>query len=225
MAKLVSLATLVGRLESRCDIANDQSVSLAEKQDLINQGLQFVWDELTAETPPDYALTTASPITTVAGTALYDLPSDFLKMRVVQVDEGSGRRRSLDEMQPELRLFVTEPLGGSVVYCEYIPVCPTLVLDADTINGVNGWEELAVLWAALRVFAKKKWDPDVIVALYEREKARIEGSANRDAGTAPRIHRTSFGHMRWPWWTQTLTHYRIRGSDKLELWRANPSWP
>jgi hypothetical protein len=221
MARLVTLLQLRTRLEQRADIAGDQSLTTAEKTDLVNQSLTEVWDEITAETPPDYALTEAPAITTVAGTLAYSLPSDFYKMRAVQVDEGSGRRRSLDEMQPEQRMTLVAPAGGETVYLEYIPVCTTLVADGDTIDGVNGWDELAVCVAALQVYAKKRMDPPRALLMREQTtRARIQALGRRDAGTAPRLHRTRARLDGWPWATRSLTSYRIRGTATLELYRA-----
>lgn len=227
MARLVTLLQLRTRLEQRADIANDQAVSLAEKNDLINEALTDLYDELVASAPPDYYLTDAV-IGTVAGTPSYSLPADFYKVRSVQLllDATSGRRRGLDTLQPDMRIVLGPPTETDViVVAEYIPACPLLVSDVDTFNGVNGWEELVVLVAALKVYAKKRLDPSFLIQQEQAARARVQKMAYRDAGSPTRIKRASMRNTMYPGWTNPVTHYRIRGRDVLELFSAQAGYP
>jgi hypothetical protein len=223
MARPVSLLQLRTRLEQRADIQNDQSVSLEEKNDLINEAITDLTDELVSSAPPDYFLTTAT-ITTAADVLEYNVPDDFYKARSVQLDVGNQRRRGLSTMQPDMRIVLGPPDGEYTVYLEYIPTLPVLVDDADTIDGVNGWEELVVLTAALKVYAKKRLDPSFLIQQEQAARARVQKMAYRDAGAPVRIKRASMRDAVFPGWTQSLTHYRMRG-DLIELYRVVPGYP
>lgn len=225
MPRLVTLGTMLQDLEYRCDIERDLSFLEGEKRRLLNLGLAAFYDDLVAAAPPDYYLTEAPPIETLAGQIAYQLPADFYKVRRVQVDESSGRRRSLYTMQPDERIMLQPPIDLQTVRLEYIPVCPELDDDGETFDGVNGWEELPVLWAAIKVYRKKGLDPSSLAAELADARARVVNMAYRDAGTPPTMSRISLRNLRWPWTANTLTHYRIRGRDTLELYRMDTLAP
>ncbi len=74
------------------------------------------------------------------------------------------------------------PQAGQTVRLLYVPL-PTLPLvDADTIDGVNGWEESIVIDVALKMMAKEESDISAMVlrrrAMDERLNSEIE---NRNA--------------------------------------------
>lgn len=233
MARTVTLADLVTELEERADIQNDQSIAAAEKVRLINKGITDLYDELVAAAPPDYYLKDFA-ITTTGDEAGYVLPDDFFKIRRVQVKlSGSTERRSLTPMQPDERVVLTPSTGASIVL-EYIPVAPTLVLDADTFDGVNGWDELIVLWAAVKVFQKKRLPIGDLAGQYQQMMARIRANAYQDPGSPPMIQRASLRRGFFPWSgaAQVAGYYRLRGlgaERKLEIYTRNylgaGAWP
>lgn len=221
MARTVTLGALVTRLEQRADIENDQHFGSAEKKTLINEGLTDLFDELVTAAPPDYYLKDYA-FTSDGTAAGYALPSDFYKLRRVQVVDSGSRRRSLLPMQPDERILMAASSGANVVV-EYIPVCPTLVEDSDTFDGVNGWEEAVVLWAAVKVFQKKRLPIGDLAGQYQAMLARIRANGYQDPGSPPMIQRAS---LRGPFWPfagsgNTTSHYRLRGlgaTKTLELW-------
>jgi hypothetical protein len=86
----------------------------------------------------------------------------------------------------------------------YIPACPRLVTDQNTIDGGNGWERIAVDLAALWVAEKDdRFDLcerlDASMARWEQRLA-LEGS-NRNLGQAPKMRRSmryKRDVLRWP---------------------------
>lgn len=212
MARVVTLADLVTRLDQRADIENDQHFGTAEKVTLINEGLTDLYDELVAAAPPDYYLKDHS-FSTTGDEAGYTLPDDFYKLRRVQARlDGTTQRRSLLPMQPDERVALTPSVGASIVV-EYIPVCPTLVEDSDAFDGVNGWEEAVVLWAAVKAFQKKRLPIADLAGQYQQMVARIRANGYQDPGSPPMIQRASLRRSFFPWGgnSQLAGYYRLRG--------------
>lgn len=87
--------------------------------------------------------------------------------------------------------FMPTPTGSYTVNVNYVPVPPVLVADADTFDGVAGWEEYAVCDAAIKV-ALKNQQYDLMQALEGRKAQitmRIEKMASEHDGGAPeRVH-------------------------------------
>jgi hypothetical protein len=223
MARVVTLGALVTRLEQRADIENDQHFSTSEKKTLINEGLTDLYDELVTAAPPDYYLKDHT-FTTTGSESGYALPSDFYKLRRVQIAT-SGRRRSLLPMQPDERVVMSTSNGASMVV-EYIPVCTVLEDDSDTFDGVNGWEEAVVLWAAVKVFQKKRLPIGELAGQYQAMLQRIRANGYQDPGSPPMMQRASLRSAVWPWAGSgnTATHYRLRGlgaTKTLEVWCKN----
>lgn len=226
MARTVTLADLVSELEERADIQGDQSIDAAAKKTLINKGITDLYDELVAAAPPDYYLKDFA-ITTTGAEAGYALPSDFLKLRRVQaLLAGTSQRRSLLPMQPDERVAIVPSTGASLIV-EYIPVAPTLVADSDTFDGVNGWDEAVVLWAAVKVFQKKRLPIGDLAGQYQQMMARIRANAYQDPGSPPMIQRASLRRSYFPWGgnSQVAGYYRLRGLGEartLEVYTS--SW-
>jgi hypothetical protein len=70
----------------------------------------------------------------------------------------------------------------------YIPSYTTLALDADTVDGVNGWEEYIIVDACIKCLEKEESDTSV----FERQKAKLEQrieemASNRDLDQPERI--------------------------------------
>jgi len=61
----------------------------------------------------------------------------------------------------------------------YVQHPVTLVNDADTFDGVAGWEEWAVLWAAEQMLAKEDSDPSALIRRRAEMTQRIQAVASR----------------------------------------------
>lgn len=221
MARTVTRSTLCTRVQQRADVENDTHVSTSEINDLINEAIPRVWDILVSCAPPDYYLTEYA-FSTVAGTIPYALPADFYKVRRLVEDMGSGRRRPIESVNDSERGYYEAPAGVSTMILRYIPVAPTLGSDVATFDGVNGWEELIVLEAAIDVIAKQERDPSALMAKRAREEQRIRSMAYRDAGSPQTIRRV--GKDPFSRWERRVSGYQLVGSN-IELYSASSGWP
>lgn len=94
------------------------------------------------------------------------------------------------------------PGAGFTITVWYIPAMVDLVLGLDTFNGVNGWEQWAVLTAAIDILNKEESDTSVLMTERAMIEARIRKLAgNQDAGRASRITDVRGDWGGWDGWT------------------------
>jgi hypothetical protein len=181
----------------------------------VNQGIAELYDLLVeARGRSYYRKNSPTPITTSASTSKYALPTDFYRLLSVRVDEDGGDMldpfRAEDE--PYLRQnasatrwpthyelqngfieLLPEHEAGISVVVDYIPHATVLSAGGDTFDGINGWEEYVVCFAAQRM-ATRDEDWEVVAALrseMDRLRERIQKLApNRDAYRAERVKDT-----------------------------------
>ena len=80
------------------------------------------------------------------------------------------------------------PMAGQTVRLLYVPRATLLVVDADTIDGVNGWEEFIVVDACIKALAKEESDVSVFAMRREKLEQRLASEIeNRDAGSPARV--------------------------------------
>lgn len=88
----------------------------------------------------------------------------------------------------DTRLRMSNDPGAGFLRVWYIQHPVELVDDTDTFDGVAGWEEWAVLWAAEQMMAKEESDPSALIRRRAELTERIKMiSADRDIGTAPSV--------------------------------------
>jgi len=221
MARLVTRAQLVARVRQRADVQNDPHVDAAEVIDLINEKITRVWDLLVMAAPPDY-YTTDLEYTTASAQETYDLPPDFYKVRRVWQVLGT-RVKPLDYVDDSQRHFYEPPTGGETARLRYIQCAPTLDDDADTFDGVNGWEELIVLDAAIDIVNKQERNPAALLERRAGEERRIQGMAFRDAGAPGKIRRKMLEDP-YTAWTGQLVAYMPLGQT-IGFYRRATDWP
>lgn len=79
--------------------------------------------------------------------------------------------------------FEPLPSGGQSLRLWYAPVFTPLVNDADTFDGVNGWEEWVVNDVAMKALVKEESDVSGVMALQGVQNDRLSSIIeNRDAG-------------------------------------------
>lgn len=84
-------------------------------------------------------------------------------------------------------VFQPIPQGGQTLRLWYAPVFTPLVNDADTFDGVNGWEEWAVNDIAMKALVKDESDLSGVAALQQVQNDRLQTIIeNRDPG-APEV--------------------------------------
>lgn len=211
--KTVTLLSLKTQARQRADMENSTFISDTELTTLINSSAAELYDLLIGVFE-DYKLTSQT-ISVVPNTDTYTLPTDFYKLRGVDlVLDSFGNAVTLKpfnfaernaylftptwnvvglsylryHMQGNSIRFVPVPNTSQSVKLWYIPAIPTLTLDADTLDGVNGFEEYIVVDAAIKMRIKEESDTMDL----ERQKALLTArinsmAANRDAGSPERV--------------------------------------
>ena len=82
--------------------------------------------------------------------------------------------------------------GNNNIRVWYIPVMTELAIDADELDGVNGYEELVVIDTAIKMKTKQEDDVSVLMARKQELLRRIEKvSQDRDAGMSHRVTDTN----------------------------------
>lgn len=209
MARTATLAVLRasvlkrGQYENSSDINPTGDPSLLNE--FINEAIAECWD-LLVQRWADYYITRANQAL-VAGTELYALPTDFYKLRKVEIVDSSspsGYRR-LRPAELEASHEFGTPVswhykyrieGGSLVIMPipaqaetlrlfYIPYAARLVNDSDTFDGINGYEELVIQLAYKRCKEREELDTTPIDREIERLSLRIRDAADGRDATEP----------------------------------------
>lgn len=208
-----TLAELDAEVRGLTDTVNDPHISATLLTTWINQGVAELWRKLVKAYPDRYVL--RATVTTTANDFAYDLEEDFLAIRRVDLVQGTqriaiepfalqeapiysadtrggGRTRyrvvggGIDGSETQI---VFDPSPGANTYdVWYVQAPQLLVADDDVFDGIAGYEDFVVCFAALRVCTRQETDPSAVMA----EMARVEASivataADRDVGRAPRI--------------------------------------
>lgn len=215
MPRTRTLLQLRTEARQYADVENSAFVSDDEVTRLVNQGLAELWHVLVQSDIDRYLanteITTVAgtyeytlPTDFAAARTLEKLEGSgserAYRLEPYNISEGhSGERYSAstsgglrwtilyqgtDGSAARLR-FNADPGGG---FCRlwYIQAPEELALDADEWDGVAGWEEWAVLWAAEQILAKEESDPSALIRRRAELTQRIQTVAgSRVMGSAP----------------------------------------
>lgn len=224
----VTLAQLRTQARQRADMENSTFISDSELNSYINASYAELYDLLIA-TYEDYNIS-SDTISIVANTSSYSLPSNFYKLRGVDlVLDALGNAVTLKpfnfqernsymftptwnvvglsylryHMQGNSIKFVPVPNTNQTVKLWYIPAITRLTLDADTVDGVNGFEEYIVIDAAMKMRIKEESDIQELVMQKEAMRQRIQAmAASRDAGSPEKVSdiykQTPIEFWAWP---------------------------
>lgn len=211
MARPVTLASMRTQARQKSDMTGSNFVTDSELDGYLNASAAELYDLLVDAHGEEYFLSdTPYEFSTVADTDAYDLPEGFYKLCGVDVRiNGSGdwydigkynfneRNRGQsgdDRMLVRYRLgstkirFTPAPKAVHSVRMWVIEAPPTLTDDADTFDGVAGWEEYIILDAAIKMLQKEESDASALKADKMLIKARIDRmKQNRDVGAPERI--------------------------------------
>lgn len=217
-ATLLQLRTSAYRRADQEDLT--ERFPTAEVTDYVNEGIGELWDLLVSANGYAY-YGTKSSISLVNNQTSYSLPTDFYKLqKVIYVGSTLGGRLELERLSEsdEVALSVARsrvplyyriranfldvypaPFGSGTLDFVYVPCATKLVNDTDTFDGINGWEEYVVCYAARRM-AIKDADFELANMIYQdmnRQIQRIERmAADRDRGHPERVQDTR-GAMVW----------------------------
>ena len=188
----------------------DSYISTTELDRFINLRLAGLYDLLVQARGHDH-YRSEDTITTANGTERYALPSDFYQLLDVQIEWSStqieelrdfhlrdaGRLKSLgwrSYSAPRYRVegsnlrILPVPTAVHTIRFGYIPVCPTLSDPTDTFDGINGWEVLVTVGAAIDMLSTQELSNAKLDERYAKEERRvIEEAGNRAAMSAPTI--------------------------------------
>lgn len=163
MAKTVTLTQLIDRIRFQGDFENSRVMSDARITEVINAAIKGIWD-LLLETRPDNYITTTT-LTTTAGNDSVTLPTDFFKLRLVEVYDGACYRPLRPHNVSEAwRYQLMTPTASRLTYrietgtlrimpvptqvwtlrVKYFKPATDLVSGSDTFDGVNGYEDLVI---------------------------------------------------------------------------------
>lgn len=223
MARTVTLLQLRTRARELSDTENDPFITDSELTALANRHIPEVYNALVAAGPPDYYAATTT-LTTVAAQIPYSLPSNFLALMDVFVHESTNDRRPLPPMPHGARgRFKAPTVAGTTITVEYVPTASVLALDADTFDGINGFEELVINLMARSVMRKR----DVYQGQLEGDIAALRAgigsrSRGRDRGAPKRIVDLddAFDNPATEWTgSNALACYRLRAGN-LEIYEG-----
>lgn len=176
----------------------------------------------------DYYVKDAYAFTLASGEYILDLPADFYKSIGLDrkitgndyypLDPFNFRNRNFKRL-PSRRMglypnvqyrilgdkihFMPEDLAPGDYRIWYIPRATLMSDDADTIDGVNGWEEYVVIDAAIKCLVKEESDITALQLAKNDITNRINIAAqNRDAGETSEIQ-----DVRTDYWDDPLFFY------------------
>lgn len=193
----------------------------ADVQERINTHLCEEYDLFRRSAPPDY-YSSSTNVTTASGVIAYALPSDFLDLQEVLVQEGaSDRLRSIRPFRRGTRSRLVAPDGVYTVSLEYTPTPTSLSADGSTFDGVNGWDELIVALVARDMLIKARESGEQLDEKIGELRARISTMGNRDR-SAPRYLRDVDEECMSS--INGLAAYRLRAGN-IELYSEGWTWP
>ncbi len=221
-ARTFTIDQIIAKAEKETDTENDTHLSSAEKFDMANTAIAETWDAIIdAGLGEKYVKSKSFP--TVAGTLEYSLFStasdgDFYRIHQLYVDEGSGMLRPLPALNPaEIQSF-RPPQSAVTMKLYYIPYSPILTT-GQTFDGINGWEDHAVLTMAMMIKRKKEDS----VQQYRMRKAELEARMRKmgqvdfaEPRRVVRKRRSRVGAFDYIPYNSNVNAYLVRG-DKLEI--------
>jgi hypothetical protein len=199
-------------------------ITTTEANRLVNLALAELYDLLVSARGHEHYETVTEATATVAGTATVNLPSDFYQLLslhlkwsatdiepVGDLEHVADRHRLVNwgtwtQWSPKaFRIrgtvieFFPTPATATTLQIRYIPAFTDLSMDASTFDGVNGWEKLVALRAAIEMRAINRQPGGELEALYERELRRVEAMAAERSAATPKRIRDAAPEMRFGW--------------------------
>ena len=216
---LLQMQTAASQRAGMETLTSNTFVTLTECAGYLNYGLTQVYDQLIAARGQNY-YRSVNNFNTVNQQQLYALPANFYQLISVDVYFGGGNtyptisakkyqeeERNMFSLLPgwtfgtpifyelnggNIRL-IPVPTNATQIGLNYVPAYIPLVNPGDTFDGVSGWEEWAIWYAASVMLAKEESDASFAMARMADIGQRIAKLASdRDAGSSMRIRDVSF---------------------------------
>ena len=213
MARTYTADELVTKCRNRGGYENSNRLTAAKWYDFLESGVAELYDRLISKFSEDYFTKKSSPATFTPATDTYSLPSDFYKLLGVDVQingvwhallridihernhfqtDSVWSARTWDwgdrapyryRLEGTNVLIAPTPQRADTYRFVYIPIATQISTGSESIEGVNGFEELAVLYAVRR--AKRSMNEPIgdLVQEIKDQEARVDWAADgRDAG-------------------------------------------
>lgn len=219
MADTLTLAQLRTRVRERADMVNSQFVTDTELNGYINYSYKALYD-LLVEAAEDYNLSSTTSTITTGNTIA--LPSDFYKLRgiddlsdtnypkTVRKFNWNERNDYISQNIPPSNVWdysdvVYRVAGSNIIIMPegnaaktykiwYVPGLPTLALDGDLADGVQGWLEYVIVDSAIKCLIKEESDITPLAATKAELVERIARLRNnRDQAQPEKISRIRSG--------------------------------
>lgn len=211
MARTVTIGELKTRCRYRADMESTDFISDTELLSYINEAYCSLYDTLVSVFQNYYSASTTFSVS--SATNSYALPADFYKL--IGIDQVSGSTYTTifpyNEMERNSTLSVTSAIPTATVRMRYIPTPTVFTSDAQTIDGVAGWEALLVTDVAIMMLDKEETDTSTLERRRQREYARVlQMAQNRDVtipGTVTDVTAYDNGYA------APLMRYRFYGSN------------
>jgi hypothetical protein len=197
----VTVATVRTKVRERTNYEQSQFVTNSELNGMISDSYRELYDLLVTTFEGWYVSSTDFPI---ASGNTFAVPADFYRLagvdvvvsapdqlqtlrRVTFAERNTGRR-GYDLRGNTVVITPAAWAPGNTFRLFYVPVPAVLDDDADTFDGVDGWEELVILDVCLKVLAKSGEDASLFAAQKAAMLQRVEAAAhNRDEGEPTHI--------------------------------------
>ena len=208
--RTITLSELRTEIRQLVNIENSQHIKDPELTTYINAGIAELYDLLVKKYGADYFMENAS-FSLVKDQDTYDLPTNFFKLKGVDLSLDSSRVVALEQftfaernvnknyngiLNPNIKtkyrlsgnkiIFSPVPKEVKEIKLWYVPHSVKLVNGTDTFNGYNGWEDYVIIYAAIRCKIKREESINELMELKGEIKQNIESaSETRDAGDSP----------------------------------------
>jgi hypothetical protein len=94
--------------------------------------------------------------------------------------------------------LLPKPAAQIKVLLFYIPSCPLLVQDGDTLDSINGWDQYVAIWAAIEMRQKDDLDTGQLEGKLAAMRERIEALVPHRDRIGP--SRVTDVRQQWPAW-------------------------
>lgn len=203
MPRTVTLSTLRADWRFESGFSNSRVFDDDRVDAYLNDAIADVWDMLLAVRPDYYVA--EHDVNTVIGDDEIELAEDHYRIRAVRVTiggqlypvhpvnlseswrfaRGTAHPRTWRYRQQGAVLRLTPtPAEVAALKVYYLPYAPTLEDDADTFDGISGYERLVVLLAVRAAFRRERMPTGDIDRELADETAKIKAAASElDSGT------------------------------------------
>ena len=197
-------AAMLAHLRGAVGAENDTHVTDTELYRALTFGVSDTWDTILAlgigtegvkwatfsavAGQQEYSRTAS--IWAINGAAASALTDFYQVSRMLVVDQASeGRLRPISRVNPSEQYTMRAPTQAASMKLYYFPKSITFTVGTEVFDGINGWEEHAIMNAAIYIKAKKEDDTGQYRARKREIEARMAVMANRLRDEPPRVVR------------------------------------